>query len=247
MDIQRRGVMIYIAICDDDEKSVVELKKRVDSLLKENKILATISVYSQSRLLQYDIEEGKYFDLILSDIEMPNMDGMKLAEYIKKYLPEALVIFITSHTKYAVDAYELSIFRYVPKSSIDLRLNHAVNDALKLIRSRSERVYYINMPSRVEKIPHQKILYIEREGKKSVITLTDGSMTYVRKSLANVFKELDSEDFVYVDRGNIVNIQYIMKIKDGSVELENGIRLFASHAKIEQIKKKISEFWGERI
>lgn len=239
--------MIYIAICDDEEKSVAELEKRVNLLLKENKILATISVYSQSKLLQYDIEEGKYFDLVLSDIEMPNMDGMKLAEYIKQYLPEALVIFITSHTKYAVDAYELSIFRYVPKSSIDLRLNHAVLDAVKLINSKSNRVYHINMPSRVEKIPYQKILYIEREGKNSIITMTDGSKTSVRKSLANVFKELDSEDFAYIDRGNIVNIQYIMKIKDESVELENGIRLLASHAKIEQIKKKISEFWGERI
>lgn len=239
--------MIYIAICDDEEKTVIELKQRVVSLLKENKIVATISEYSQSRLLQYDIEEGKYFDLILSDIEMPNMDGMKLAAYLKKYLPEALVIFITSHTKYAVDAFELSIFRYVPKNAIDLRLPHAVLDAIKLINGRSDRVYHITMPSRVEKIPYQRILYIEREGKNSIITMIDGSRTSVRKSLTNVMKELDSEDFVYIDRGNIVNIQYIMKIKDGSVELENGVRLLASHAKIEQIKKKISEYWGEKI
>lgn len=239
--------MIYIAICDDEEKTVIELKQRVVSLLKENKIVATISEYSQSRLLQYDIEEGKYFDLILSDIEMPNMDGMKLAAYLKKYLPAALVIFITSHTKYAVDAFELSIFRYVPKNAIDLRLAHAVLDAIKLINGRSDRVYHIIMPSRVEKIPYQRILYIEREGKNSIITMTDGGRTSVRKSLTNVMKELDSEDFVYIDRGNIVNIQYIMKIKDGSVELENGVRLLASHAKIEQIKKKISEYWGEKI
>lgn len=239
--------MIYIAICDDEEKTVIELKQRVVTLLRENKIVATISEYSQSKLLQYDIEEGKYFDLILSDIEMPNMDGMKLAAYLKRYLPEALVIFITSHTKYAVDAFELSIFRYVPKSALELRLNHAILDAIKLINSKSDRVYHIDMPSRVEKIPYQKILYIEREGKNSIIAMTDGSTTSVRKSLTNVMKELDSEDFVYIDRGNIVNIQYIMKIKDGNVELENGVRLLASHAKIEQIKKKISEYWGEKI
>ena len=110
--------MIYIAICDDDEKTIVQLRKRVQMLLKENNIVAKISEYSQSRLLQYDVQEGKYFDLILSDIEMPQIDGMKLAEYIKKYLPEVFIIFITSHTKYAIDAYELSVFSYVPKLSL---------------------------------------------------------------------------------------------------------------------------------
>lgn len=54
--------MIYIAICDDDEKTIVQLRKRVQMLLKENNIVAKISEYSQSRLLQYDVQEGKYFD-----------------------------------------------------------------------------------------------------------------------------------------------------------------------------------------
>lgn len=239
--------MIYIGICDDKESSADILRKKITQILKENGIVADISVYFQSRLLQYDIEEGKYFDLILSDIEMPHVDGMELAKYIKNYLPDALIIFITSYIKYAVDAYELSIFRYIPKNLIDIKLNYAVLDAVKFIASRSDQMYFINTPSRVEKIPYQRILYIQREGKNTIITLTDGSETRVRKSLINVVKELDSEDFIYVDRGSIVNIQHIMKLKDGMVELEDGTQILASHAKIKQIKKRISEFWSDRI
>ncbi len=239
--------MIYIAVCDDEERSLAVLKERVNALLKEYGIYAEVTGYSQSRLLQYDIEEGKYFDLVLSDIEMPYIDGMQLAEYIKKYLPEVLIIFITSHMKYAIDAYELSIFRYVPKNNMDSRFSHALLDAVKMIESRSNQTYCISTPTRMEKIPYRKILYIERDGKNSVINLTDGSATRVRKSLSAVLKELSSDDFVFIDRGNIVNIPYIMKIIDGCVELENGIRLFASHARLEQLKKKVSEFWGERI
>lgn len=239
--------MIYIAICDDEKKSLSMLEKRIRLLMEKNNIIAKISSYSKSILLKYDIQEGKYFDLILSDIEMPDIDGMKLTKCIKNFLPEVIIIFITSHTKYAIDAFELNIFRYVPKKEIDLRLDYALLDAIKIIKGRSKQVYYINMPSRVEKIPYQKILYIEREGKNSVLTLIDGSKTKVRKSLATVVKELNSEDFVYVDRGNIVNIQHIIRIKEGYVELENGIRIMASRAKIEQIKKLISEFWRKRI
>ena len=105
--------MIYIAVCDDNEKLAKALRNKICQYVKENYEPVDITVYTQSTLLQYDIEDGKYFDLVLSDIEMPNIDGMNLVAYIKKHLPEVLIIFITSHLKYAIDAFELSIFRYI--------------------------------------------------------------------------------------------------------------------------------------
>lgn len=239
--------MIYIAICDDNEKTVGILKNKVTAFLKDNNVFADVNVYTQSRMLQYDIEEGKHYDLILSDIEMPYIDGMDLAAYIKRYLPEVLIIFITSYLKYAIDAFELSIFRYIPKNSLNVRLPHALRDAINMITLQADQYYTIEMPSRIEKIPYNKILYIQREGKNSVITLTDNSITKVRKSLTQVFKEFKSEDFIYVDRGDIVNLAHIMRIKDSIVELKNGIRLPASHSKLKQIKAKLSDFWEKQI
>lgn len=239
--------MIYIAICDDNDRTVEMLKNKVELFLRGNSILADISVYTQSNLLQYDIQENKYFDLILSDIEMPGIDGMGLAAYIKQHLPEALIIFITSYLKYAVDAFELSIFRYIPKNSLDSRLPHALRDAINMINIQADKYYTIQMPTRMEKIPYHKILHIQREGKNSVIVTTDSAVTKVRKSLAQVYKELMSEDFIYVDRGDIVNIVHVMGVKDSMVELKNGVRIPASHAKLEDIKTKLSNFWGEQI
>lgn len=239
--------MIYIAICDDNEKTADSLTKKVTAYFKKRNICTEIITYSQSRMLQFDIQEGKYFDIILSDIEMPHINGMELARYIKLHLPDVFIIFVTSYLKYAIDAYELAVFRYIPKNAVDERLKHALEDVIKLIEGRSDRYYYITMPSRVEKIPYQRIVYIWKEGKNTVISLTDNTETRVRKSLAQVMSELNCEDFIYVDRGNIVNLRYILKVKDGIVEMENGIRLPASLAKEEQIKQTLSRFWGEQI
>lgn len=239
--------MIYIGICDDNESIAYDLKARTIKFFKKRHENIEITVYLQSQLLQYDIEEGKYFDLILSDIEMPEINGMSLAAYIRLHLPETLIIFITSHLKYAIDAFELSIFRYIPKNALDFRLSQALEDAVNMIKMQSDQYYTIETPTRVEKIPYNKILYIQREGKNSVITMLDGSSTKVRKSLTHVFKDLDPKDFVYVDRGDIVNLAHIMGIKNGIVELQNGIRIPASQAKLELIKTQLSEFWGEHI
>ena len=83
------------------------------------------------------------------------------------------IIFITSHIEYAIDAFELSVFRYVPKAEIEKRLAAAVRDAVKLIMLEEGKTYMIRTSSRLEKIPYKEIYYIERDGKNaSMIRIT---------------------------------------------------------------------------
>ena len=100
--------MIQIAICDDSEVTLQHLNQSVSAILKSNQEAAAITLYSSSESLSYDIEEGHFFDLILTDIEMPHMNGMELAATIRTYLPGALIIFITAYTKYALEVFEQS-------------------------------------------------------------------------------------------------------------------------------------------
>ncbi len=239
--------MIYIAICEDHEKTAKELEQKVKGYLHSDKIIFDLQVYTNSMTLQYDIQEGAYFDIVLSDIEMPDVDGMKLASYIKKYLPNAFVIFITSHMKYALDAFELSIFRYIPKVTIDSRLPQALKDAIQMINYQAEHYYYIQTATKMRKILYQNILYIQRQGKNSEIVLINDEVVKVRKSLSVVFEELCPGFFVYVDRGTIVNLVHILSVGDGIVELKNGVFLQTSQAKLEQIKSTLSEFWSSQM
>ena len=239
--------MIYIAICDDNKKSVEILESKVSAWLKENHKRAEVHTYTQSQMLQYDIEEGQHYDLILSDIEMPQIDGMDLAAYMKRYLPDVLIIFITSHLKYAVDAFELSVFRYIPKNMIGEKLSRALTDAVKMIELQENEYYCIQTAGRVEKIPYRQILYIYRQGKNAVFSLKDGKETRVRKSLSQVFQELNSEDFFYVDRGDIVNLAYVMNIRNSMIELKDGSRLLVSQGKLEEVKERLGKFWGEQL
>lgn len=239
--------MIRIAICDDDKRHGAALEKTVSLFVAKNKINTEIKLYEQSRNLRYDISEGVYYDLLLSDIEMPEMDGMNLAKFIKNYLPNIMIIFITGYVKYAVDAYELSVFRYIPKGELNKRLHHALIDAFGMLQIQADQYYTIQTPTRYEKIPLQTIIYIHREGKNSLITHIDNQTTKVRKSLAQVYEELNSKDFIFVGRGDIVNIIYIMSLKNSILELKNGERIPISQSNLSEIKEKLTEFWGNKI
>ena len=186
------------------------------------------------------------FDVILLDIEMPGISGMELPQQIKGFLPNVRIIFVTSHTEYAIDAFELSIFRYVPKNNLEAKLPAAVLDAARLIELEAGQEYTIQTASRMEKIPFKDIFYVQRDGKNAMIVSSAGTAK-VRKSLQQVFDELNTPEFIFIDRGCIVNIIHIMKISDGMAVLKNGEQLPISRSHLQEVKQKINEFWGAHI
>lgn len=239
--------MLRIAICDDDNSAVAAHKKIAETCLMQSSSAGEIVGYTTSGNLLYDItEDGFFFDLILLDIEMPGNTGMDIAEKIKPFLPNVKIIFITSHIEYAIDAFELSIFRYVPKDDIDKRLFCAIQDAIKLIELEDGKAYTIQTNSRFEKIPYKEIYYIERDGKNASIS-TVGGVSKVRKSLQQVYEELNAEEFIYIDRGCIVNMIHIMQIKNGMAVLKNSVSLPISRTHLQEVKAQINNYWGTHI
>ncbi len=240
--------MLSIAICDDEREMVDEHRRMAEDCLRECEMAGKITEYTVPENLLYDICEDKhYYDLILLDIEMPGFSGMDVAGKIKPYLPDVKIIFITSHIEYAIDAFELSIFRYVPKDRRETKLPSALTDAIRLLGLEGGKVYTIQGAGRLEKIPYKDILYIQRDGKNAGIVDCRGNVTKVRKSLQQVYDELGSEEFIFTDRGCIVNIIHVMQIKDSEAVMKGGEHLPVSRSHLQDVKLKINSYWGEHI
>lgn len=239
--------MVYIAICDDDENMVEYVNKVVYEYFFKNKMLVKIIPYTNSENLAFDVQEGHYFDMIILDIQMPKLSGMQLAKSIRNHIPNCLIIFLTSYLKYAIDAFDLSAFRYIPKNEISKRLESALNDASEMIFSKESQYYIINTPKVLKKIFYNDILYITKDGKNSIIFTLQNERIRVRKSLSRLYKELNCEELVFIDRGCISNISNIMKIEDNSLYMRNGEKIDVSKAHLTTVKLKIALFWDKKI
>lgn len=79
-------------------------------------------------------------DVIMSDIEMPFMDGLHLAEYINKFYPKIKVILLTAYKEfnYAVKAVDYNVFRYVLKYEENQVILQAVQEAIIAIEKEME-------------------------------------------------------------------------------------------------------------
>ena len=84
--------------------------------------------------------EREQFDLLLSDIRMPGLDGIELLGEVQKQRPEMKVVLITAYATIvqAVEAVKLGAFDYITKPFDDGQLFTTVEKALAFGRLESE-------------------------------------------------------------------------------------------------------------
>lgn len=242
--------MIRIAVCDDEQCFVEQIHTILSEQAKEISSALHISTYTDSGQLLYDVEEGAHFDLLFLDIEMPGTDGMSLAGAIRRFLPLALIVFITSHTKYAVKAFELSVFRYIPKPELAACLPLALKDACRLLERNSNDTYVIESPRRVRKIAVDDILYIYKDQKYAVFVLENEELP-VRRPLEQVLAELCGEErdggFLMVERGYIVNLFHVDKMEGNELFLDDGTTIPVSRRHQREVRESITSYWKARL
>lgn len=238
--------MIRIAVCDDEEYTGRLIYDKVKKLICEQEGVYEVKLFTRAVNLLYEIEDGAYFDLLLLDIEMPDLDGMKLSETIKAYLPLVLTIFITSHEKYVYESFKVQPFRYIPKPLFDRMMPSALKDAICLIKKYDGIFFIAENKDGIEKIDIRNITYIWHREKYAYIEKKDGSRIKVRKTLKQVYSELPMDDFIWIDRGCICNIVHISKINCGDILLNDGTRLQISKDRISDVKSRLRKYGTKR-
>ena len=238
--------MVYIAVCDDDAKESERVGRLVEKCCQKREMVCKRETFYDSSALLYEVEEGTYYDIFLLDIEMPGLDGIDLTNKIKKYLPDAITIFVTSYEQYVYKSFEVQPYRFIPKRNVGEMLPAAVEDALGLAAEREGRFYIAENQRQLEKIPLKSITYIWPREKYAYIEKSNREHTKVRKTLKQVYKELPKDDFVWVDRGCIVNLAQIQRIAGDSIFLADGISLGAGRERIAELKDRLREYWVSR-
>jgi len=118
----------------DDDSSV----RRVLQFKLEQKGFKVVTAADGEQALS-QLRQGEY-DLLLSDIRMPKLDGIDLLERVKSVQPNLKVILITAHAtvSQAVNAVKLGAFDYITKPFEDEELFVAIEKALEFKNLESE-------------------------------------------------------------------------------------------------------------
>jgi DNA-binding NtrC family response regulator len=121
--------MFEILVVDDDKR----MRQLIEEILTEGVFSAASSGDGRDALLM--LKERPY-DLIITDLKMPYVDGMDILAYAKQVNPDALVIMITAHgtIESAIEAIRKGAYDYIQKPFDPDRLLLIIERATKHLK-----------------------------------------------------------------------------------------------------------------
>lgn len=240
--------MYKIAICDDQPESIKEIQKRIANYVQKNGGSISDHSYMDAKILLEDLGDGLYYDIIFMDIEMPEMNGLQVTRHIKNKCPDCLIIMVTSYQKYAIQAIEAEVFRYLVKGHLDTMFDVYLEAALKRTALNNTENYFILSARKQIKISCRDIVYCYKEPKMSVMVLKS-EVIRERKSLQNLYRDLQKicDYFVMAERGYIINLYYVEKLEKNEIVLENQKNIPIGITYSEEVKTKLNDFWRKYL
>ena len=101
-----------VAICDDEKTQLSITKASLEDAYKSLDLV--VDTYTSGVKLLNAIE-GIHYDLVILDIEMPELNGIDTAKHLRKIEEKTAIVFLTSHMEYALEGYEVNALRYLTK------------------------------------------------------------------------------------------------------------------------------------
>lgn len=241
MDRQEQSFCMRIAVVDDEKI----FSEKIEQIIQRHLVPMeyTIVLYNSAEDVLWDLQEHHvYYDIYFIDIEMQEVSGMELAYHIRQKYIQPYIIFVTSHIQYSIKAYEYDTYRYITKDRMQEKIPEVL-DCLKIkLSERMQRQYVIENYNRVSKLNYEDIFYIKACGKYVQFYTAQGGFKD-RTSLKIVFEKLNSKEFVYVDKGCIVNLMHVLSLDHREIQMRGNNVIVVSEPQYQKVKKILAAFW----
>jgi DNA-binding response OmpR family regulator len=146
-----------------------------------------------------EIYRNKRPDIIITDIEMPNMDGLTLCKTIRKKDKKTPIIITTAYTstEYLLEAVSLQLIKYLVKPMEEEPLFEAISACYEQIETQNPSIVNINKEYKFDIFNHTLI------HNNKIIPLTDSQhklLSILIKNQGRIVSYSEIENHVWYDK-----------------------------------------------
>lgn len=227
-----------ILICDDEIQYLNDLHFHVQEYMDNRAVNYKITaVTSPAQILSGDL----FFDLAFLDIQMEEMDGIALAQKLKKQNGKIALFFVTNYDEYQDDAMDLHAFRYFSKPFNITRLYSGLDKAMEYIDGAYVDIFLYGDNAQ-QRVLIDDILYITRVNRK-VIVKTKHREFSINENFDALCEKMPPLFFYQVHKSYYVNLHYVKRYSYSELLLTDGSRIPIATRKQAQFHK----YWFEYL
>jgi two-component system LytT family response regulator len=191
-------------------------------------------------------------DLVFLDVQMPECGGFDVLAALKDDESLPVIVFVTAYDEYALRAFDAGALDYLLKPFDDARFHLAMQRAKEKIAAKdpvpSKEIPRLSVRS-AGQVAYVQIPDVDWvEAADYYVCLHVGAKTHLlRRSMAELERELDAHIFCRIHRSTIVNLRRVraLKVDDAGeyeVILESGQKLRLSRRFRKDLQMRMREF-----
>lgn len=233
---------LNIALCDDLPSERQTVRALLSAYLDENDLCAKMDEFTSGEAF-LSSDTAAYL-LVFLDIFMDGINGMETAKRLVSQNSQAQIVFCSTSTEFAAEAYNVDALHYLVKPITREKLWPVLNkffDAYDSLRTVSVKV------GRDEQdIYLTEVLYAEAKGKKTVLHTKSGEVE-ASMSLSELAALLPPADFCRPIRYAMVSLREVTAIPSAVLKLSDGTEIPISRGERERVKAAFADFRWKKL
>jgi len=228
-----------LVICDDNQADIDYVAGLIDLWKRRTGTGVELFSFLSAEALLFAWEENRDMDVLLLDIEMQGMSGVKLARQLRQMGAGMQIVFITGYMDYIAEGYDVEALHYLLKPVTGERLGQVLDRAMERIRAR-ERLLQFSTQDGVVRLSVYEIRYLEVM--RNYTTIHAKEDYSVKRSLNDLEGELD-DGFYRIHRSFLVNLRFVKRVTRTEVTLKDGTALPLSRGHYEGLNQALIAYF----
>jgi len=232
-------------VIDDDIHAINGIKSYINTLSN----IQLVHAYTDPLEALTEISGGNDVDIIFMDVDMPMISGIELSKAVRHKTSK--LIFTTSHSKYAYEAFEMHASAYLLKPYTFARFAETINRLfpqtpnVQNINIQQEDDYFFvrnkNERNNLIKVRYTDIVAVESlQNYVRIYTVDETIVTYIALSEIKVILK-EYPNFAQAHRSFIIAKNYIEKVEGNMLKMINNLTVNIGNNYRDEIQAYIRE------
>lgn len=229
-----------IAIIDDEKYQFDILKDTCTEYGNNNNIKIDTDYYEDGNVFLNHLDNN--YSICFIDIYMSAINGIDLAKKLREINKDIVIVFVTTSSDFMAEAFSVHAFHYITKPYEKEKIFQVLTDSIAILPDVAHYIEVMCDKKRI-RIKIKNLVSCESDGHYLLLTTSDNKQLRVRMTQSKFIDDTKNyNELIQINRGIIVNIDYIKEINNSDCILFNNMVFPIKVREKKSIENKINQY-----